>query len=214
VARVFFEMARSKSSAQWLRRHVADPYVKRAAAQGYRSRSAYKLLEIDRRERILRPGVRVVDLGAAPGGWSQVAAQKVGPQGIVIAVDLLEVAPIAGVTVIRGDFRDAGVRAQVSAALGVRKADAVLSDLSPNVSGIASADQARAAELARIAIDFSVANLRPSGTLLLKVFHGEEFEAVRSALRETFREVHANKPAASRGESRETYLVARGLRPG
>jgi 23S rRNA (uridine2552-2'-O)-methyltransferase len=207
-------MARSKSSAQWLRRHVADPYVKRAVAQGYRSRSAYKLLEIDRRERILRPGARVVDLGAAPGGWSQVAAERVKPGGTVIAIDRIEIAPIPGVRAIAGDFREATAQHALASALGGKKADVVLCDLSPDLTGIASTDQARAAELARMAIDFSVANLRPSGTLLLKAFHGEEFDAVRSALKKTFREVHVNKPAASRGESRETYLVARGLRDG
>jgi 23S rRNA (uridine2552-2'-O)-methyltransferase len=205
-------MARSKSSAQWLRRHVADPYVKRAVAQGYRSRSAYKLLEIDRKEHLLRRGTTVVDLGAAPGGWSQVAAQKVMPGGTAIAVDLLPIAAIPGVQVLAGDFLDARVQADLVVALGGKKADLVLCDLSPNLSGIASTDQARAAELARTAIDFSVAHLKPTGTLLLKVFHGEEFDAVRGALKETFREVRVLKPAASRGESRETYLIGRGLR--
>lgn len=205
-------MARSKSSGEWLRRHVTDPYVKRAQAQGYRSRAAYKLLEIDRVERILRPGAKVVDLGAAPGSWSQVAAQKVKPRGTVIAVDLLDIAPLAGATTFRGDIREASVQDRILQALAGEKADVVLSDLSPNVSGIVSADQARAAELARTAIDFSLAHLKPSGALLLKVFHGEEFEAVRGELKETFRDVRVLKPAASRGESRETYLLARRLR--
>jgi len=205
-------MARSKSSAQWLHRHLTDPYVKRAQAHGYRSRAAYKLLEIDRVERILRPGAKVVDLGAAPGSWSQIAAQKVKPRGMVIAADLLEIAPLAGVTTIQGDIREASVQERIVQALAGERADVVLSDVSPNVSGIASADQARAAELARTAIDFSVAHLKPSGVLLLKCFHGEEFDAVRSALKETFRQVRVLKPAASRGESRETYLIARGLR--
>ena len=206
-------MARSRSSGRWLSRHVADPYVRRARGEGYRSRAAYKLLEIDRDERLLRPGAKVVDLGAAPGSWSQIAAQKVKPRGTVIAADLLEIAPLAGVTTIQGDIREASIQERIVQALAGEKADVVLSDVSPNVSGIASADQARAAELARTAIDFSVAHLKPSGALLLKAFHGEEFDAVRGALKETFREVRVLKPAASRGESRETYLIARGLNP-
>lgn len=205
-------MARSKSSKRWLRRHVSDPYVKKAQAQGYRSRAAFKLLEIDKRDRLLRPGARVVDLGAAPGGWAQVAAQKVGPGGAVIAVDLLEIAPISGVTALQGDLREPQLRAALVAALGGQKADVVLSDMSPNISGIASADQARAAELAHVAIDFCRERLKPGGALLAKVFQGEEFEAVMEALRKAFREVQVRKPAASRGESRETYVLARGLR--
>ena len=201
----------SKSSKQWLRRHVTDRYVKQARSQGYRSRAAYKLLEIDKRDRLLKPGMRVLDLGAAPGGWSQVAAQKVKPGGAVIAVDLLEIAPIAGVMVLRGDFRDPPVREALVAGLG-GKADLVLSDLSPNISGIAPSDQARAAELVRTAIGFCREHLKPGGAFLAKVFQGEEFEAVVRAMRETFREVQVRKPAASRGESRETYLIARGLR--
>ena len=140
-------MARTKSSGQWLQRHVKDPYVRKARSEGYRSRAAYKLIEIDARERFLVRGARVVDLGASPGGWSQVAAQKVAPGGKVIALDLLEIAPMSRVTVLRGDFRAPEVQAQVAAALAGRKADVVLSDLSPNISGIALADQARAARL-------------------------------------------------------------------
>jgi 23S rRNA (uridine2552-2'-O)-methyltransferase len=145
-------MARSKSSARWLGRHVADPYVKRAQAQGYRSRSAYKLLEIDRRDRILKAGANVVDLGAAPGGWSQVAAQKVGARGKVIAIDRLEIAPIPGVTTLRGDFLDQNTQKALADALGERKADVILCDLSPDLTGIASTDQARAAELVSVAL--------------------------------------------------------------
>jgi 23S rRNA (uridine2552-2'-O)-methyltransferase len=207
-------MARSKSSAQWLRRHVADPYVKRAQSQGYRSRSAYKLLEIDAKERILRPGARVVDLGAAPGGWSQVAAQRVKPAGTVIAIDRIEIAPIAGVTAIAGDFREASMQQTLARALGGKKADVVLCDLSPDLTGIASTDQARAAELASLAIEFCRAHLKPRGILLLKVFQGASFREVLDQMKATFREVHTRKPAASRAESRETYLVARALREG
>ncbi|TAK42069.1 MAG: RlmE family RNA methyltransferase [Betaproteobacteria bacterium] len=203
---------RSKSSQRWLQRHVADPFVRRARAAGYRSRAAFKLLEIDARERLLRPGTRVVDLGAAPGGWSQIAAGRVAPGGIVVAVDLLEIAPISGVIVLRGDFCDAAVQAAIGSALGGHPADVVLSDLSPRLSGIASADQARAADLLRAAIGFCRRHLRPGGTLLAKVFQGEEFGGVRAALQAAFREVRTRKPAASRGESRETYLLARGLK--
>lgn len=205
-------MARSRSSGQWLRRHVADPYVKKAQAHGYRSRAAFKLLEIDRKDRLLRRGARVVDLGAAPGGWAQVAAEKVTPAGTVIAVDLLEIAPISGVTVLQGDCRAPHVRQALGTALAGHKADVVLSDMSPNISGVASADQARAAELVLGAIEFCRAQLNPAGALLVKVFQGEEFAALLKALKEAFHEVHVRKPAASRGESRETYLLARGLK--
>ena len=205
-------MARTKSSKGWLQRHVKDPYVRRARAEGYRSRAAFKLLEIDTRDRLLVPGAQVVDLGAAPGGWSQVAAGKVGPKGGVVAVDLLEIAPISAVTVLRGDFRAPEVQQLIVAALAGRKADVVLSDLSPNVSGIASADQARAAELVRTAMAFCRAQLQPGGALLVKAFQGEEFASLLQEMKAMFREVRTLKPAASRGESRETYLLARGLK--
>jgi 23S rRNA (uridine2552-2'-O)-methyltransferase len=203
---------RSRSSQRWLQRHVADPFVRRAREAGYRSRAAFKLLEIDARERLLRPGARIVDLGAAPGGWSQVAAQRVGRGGTVVAVDLLEIGPISGVTVLRGDFGDPALDDVIGGALGGGRADVVLCDLSPNLSGIASADQARAAELLVRALDFCRRWLQPDGVLLAKVFQGGEFETVLRAFRAAFREVRARKPAASRDESRETYLVARGLR--
>ena len=205
-------MARTKSSKQWLQRHVKDPYVRKARAEGYRSRAAFKLIEIAARDRLLIPGAKVVDLGAAPGGWSQVAAQKVGPGGKVIAVDLLEIAPISGVTVLVGDFRQPAVQAQLAAALGGQKADVVLSDLSPNISGIASADQARAAELVRMAIEFCRSQLKPSGAFLVKVFQGDEFSGVLREMKRVFRAVRTIKPSASRDQSRETYLLARGLK--
>ena len=195
-----------------MQRHVSDPYVKRAQAQGYRSRSAFKLLEIDRRDRILKPGANVVDLGAAPGGWSQVAAQKVGSRGKVIAIDRLEVAPIGGVTALRGDFLDEGTHEALARALDGRKADVILCDLSPDLTGIASTDQARAAELVSAALEFCRAHLAPSGAFLVKVFHGEAFEEVLQEVRKTFRDVQTRKPGASRAESRETYLLARTLR--
>jgi len=202
----------AKSSKQWLRRHVTDGYVRQARAQGYRSRAAFKLLEIDAREKLLRPGAYVLDLGAAPGGWSQVAAAKVGPAGRVVAIDLLELAPISGVKMLRGDVRDAGVREELRVMLG-GPVDLVLSDLSSNISGIPSVDQARAAELVELAASLAVELLKPSGVLLVKVFQGEAFEGIVANLKGAFRSVSVRKPGASRGESRETYLVARGPKP-
>jgi 23S rRNA (uridine2552-2'-O)-methyltransferase len=196
----------AKSSKAWLRRHVTDAYVRQARDAGYRSRAAFKLLEIDAKERILRPGMTVLDLGAAPGGWSQVAAHKVGPGGKVVAVDLLELAPIRSVNFLQGDFR----ALDLEAALG-GKADVVLSDMMPNVTGVPLVDQARAAELLLEAIQLCRKVLKPNGVFLAKVFQGEAFEEVRGALRATFQTVAVRKFAASRGESRETYFLARGL---
>jgi 23S rRNA (uridine2552-2'-O)-methyltransferase len=199
----------AKSSKAWLHRHVTDAYVRQAKAAGYRSRAAYKLVEIDQRDKLLRPGMRVLDLGAAPGGWSQVAARKTGPRGRVVAIDLLEIAPISGVTVLRGDVREPQARAAALEALG-GAADLVLSDLSPNLSGIAGVDQARAAELADLAVELACEVLKPSGALLVKVFQGEAFEQVLGRARQVFDKVSVRKPGASRGESRETYLLGRG----
>jgi 23S rRNA (uridine2552-2'-O)-methyltransferase len=193
----------AKSSKQWLHRHVTDHYVKKAKQQGYRSRAAFKLLELDAIERILKPGMTVIDLGAAPGGWSQVAAQKVGAKGTVIAIDLLQIAPISGVTVLQGDFRER-LPEEV-------KADVILSDVSPNLSGIANVDQARVLELSLGAIDVCRKALKPDGVFVVKAFQGEAFEKVRSELKRAFRQVAVRKPPASRGESREIYAVARGL---
>lgn len=195
-----------------MQRHLSDTYVKRARAEGYRSRAAFKLLEIDAGDRLLRRGALVVDLGAAPGGWSQVAAKKVGPDGKVVAIDLLELAPIEGVSVLRGDFLDAALRLQIDAVLGGAKADLVLSDLSPNISGIAASDQARAAELLRAALGFCRGRLKPGGALLAKAFQGEDFAQVMREMKAAFREVQVRKPAASRGASRETYLLGRDLK--
>ena len=192
----------TKSSKEWLRRHVTDQYVRKAKAQGYRSRAAFKLLEIDAKERLLRPGMTVLDLGAAPGGWSQVAAEKVKPLGRVIAIDLVDIAPISGVTLLKGDFRQVAIDA---------KADVVLSDAAPNLSGIANVDQARLLELAVAAIELCRKVLKPDGVFLVKAFHGEAFDALMASLRGAFKTVKVVKPSASRGESAETYVVARGL---
>src|SRR5438477_1643875 len=172
----------AKSNKQWLRRHVTDPYVRKAREQGYRSRAAYKLLELDERETLFRPAAIVIDLGAAPGSWSQLAAQKVGPLGKVIAVDLLEIAPISGVTMLQGDFRDT----KVIDALGGAKADVILSDLAPNLSGVANVDQARAAELSYAAIDLCRKALKRDGVFVLKAFHGEAFDEVLQRLKHEF----------------------------
>jgi 23S rRNA (uridine2552-2'-O)-methyltransferase len=193
----------AKSSKEWLRRHVTDPYVKAARKRGYRSRAAFKLLELDKKEFILKPGQIVVDLGAAPGGWSQVAAEKVKPGGRVIAIDLLDIAPISGVTTLKGDFRQVSVEA---------RADVVLSDLSPNMSGIPNVDQARWLELADAAVELCGKVLKPDGVFVVKAFHGEAFDALTERLKVVFKKVKVVKPPASRGESAETYLVARALR--
>jgi 23S rRNA (uridine2552-2'-O)-methyltransferase len=197
----------AKSSKAWLRRHLTDPYVKQAHKQGYRSRAAFKLLEIDSRERLFRPGQTVIDLGAAPGGWSQVAAEKVGRGGRVIAIDLLEIAPISGVTIQKGDFR----RIDLLSALA--QADVVLSDLSPNLSGIPNVDQARWLELAEAALELCRKMLKPEGVFVVKAFHGEAFDALMRRAKRLFTKVKVVKPSASRGESAETYVVARALRP-
>jgi 23S rRNA (uridine2552-2'-O)-methyltransferase len=192
-------------SKEWLRRHVTDAYVRKARAQGYRSRAAYKLLELDAKDRIFRSGQTVVDLGSAPGSWSQVAAERTKPGGKVIAVDLLETAPISGVTVLRGDFRDA----RVLEALQGREADVILSDILPNLSGIPNVDQARAAELTVAALELCAKALKSDGVFVLKAFQGEAFEEVLQRMKQQFTTVAVRKPGASRGESRETYVVAR-----
>ena len=203
-------MKRSASSRQWLSRHVNDPYVQRSKKEGYRSRAAYKLIEIDDRDRILAPGAVVVDLGAAPGGWTQVSVKRAGPKGRVVAIDLLEMEPVAGATFLRGDFAGPAGLAAVEAALAGAKADAVLSDMSPNISGIAITDQARSMALAELARDFALAHLKPGGVFLVKVFQGAGYEEFHRSLRATFAKVAVRKPGASRGESAELYLLARG----
>jgi 23S rRNA (uridine2552-2'-O)-methyltransferase len=204
-------MKKSQSSKQWLRRHVNDPYVQRSKREGYRSRSAYKLIEIDERDKVLKSARVVVDLGAAPGGWSQVAAQRL-PNATIVAIDLLEMDPVAGVKFLKGDFTTRKGLAAVEAALGARRADVVLSDMAPNLSGIAVSDQARSMELAEIARDFALAHLAPNGALLVKIFQGAGYDEYLKSLRRAFDKVVVRKPDASRGESAEQYLLARGLK--
>jgi 23S rRNA (uridine2552-2'-O)-methyltransferase len=197
-------MKRSKTSKQWLREHVNDPFVQRAQKEGYRSRAAYKLLEINERDRLLKPGTTVVDLGATPGGWSQVAAIK-GCK--VIALDLLPLQPLPGVEFIQGDFREEEVLVRLEEALGGKQAGLVISDMAPNISGISLSDQARAMYLAELALDFAIAHLKPGGAFLVKVFQGAGFEEYLRAMRSHFRRVVTRKPKASRGRSSELYLL-------
>jgi 23S rRNA (uridine2552-2'-O)-methyltransferase len=204
-------MARSKSSRRWLDRHVNDAWVHRAQAEGWRSRAAFKLLELDDRDRFLRPGSRVVDLGAAPGGWSQVAAARVGAKGRVIALDVLPMEPIAGVTFLQGDFGTDAVLEALRVEVGARAIDVVISDLAPNVSGVAVVDQPRAMHLAELALDFAGECLVEGGTLVTKLFQGTGFDELVAAVRRSFKRVAVRKPKASRPESREVYLVAQGF---
>ena len=202
-------MAKKRSSSRaWLQEHRDDPYVKRAQREGYRSRAAYKLLEIQEKDRVLRPEQVVVDLGAAPGGWSQVASRLVGPQGRVIALDLLEMEPLAGVELIQGDFRENEVLERLRQSLEGRPVDLVISDMAPNVSGMAAVDQPRAMYLAELALDFAREVLAPGGALVTKVFQGEGFDELLRAFRGEFDRVVVRKPRASRPKSREVYLVA------
>lgn len=203
-------MARTKSSRRWLDRHFSDEYVRRAQQEGYRSRAAYKLLEIQERDRVLVPGMCVVDLGAAPGGWSQVAARTVGPKGQVVALDILPMAPVPEVTFIQGDFREDEPLARLRAALAGRPVDLVLSDMAPNVGGTA-ADQPRIVYLCELALDLARQVLKPGGALVVKVFQGEGFDGYLRALRGAFARVATRKPRASRTGSREIYLVATGF---
>jgi 23S rRNA (uridine2552-2'-O)-methyltransferase len=203
-------MSRTKSSRRWLDRHFKDEYVRRAQQAGYRSRAAYKLLEIQEKDRILAPGMRVVDLGAAPGSWSQVAAQLVGAGGRVVALDLLPVAPLPGVTFIQGDFREDEPLQELRSAIGNEPVDLVLSDMAPNVSGTA-ADQPRMIYLCELALDLARQVLKPGGGLVVKIFQGEGFDGYLKELREAFRTVSSRKPRSSRSKSRELYLVAKGF---
>jgi 23S rRNA (uridine2552-2'-O)-methyltransferase len=205
-------MARSKGSRAWMREHVSDPFVKRAKREGYRSRAAFKLQEIIERDRLVKPGMVVVDLGAAPGGWCQVVAPLLGANGRLLALDLLPMEPIPGVTFIQGDFREEEALRAMERALGGRQVDLVLSDMAPNISGISAADQARSAHLVELAVDFARAHLKPGGALLVKAFHGAGMDELRKTMTRVFESVVVRKPRASRDRSSEFYLLARRLR--
>ncbi|MBA0902742.1 MAG: 23S rRNA (uridine(2552)-2'-O)-methyltransferase RlmE [Candidatus Nitrotoga sp.] len=203
-------MKRSKTSKQWMHEHVSDQYVRRAQQDGYRSRAAYKLLEIDERDHLLKRDMIVVDLGASPGGWSQVATAKVGERGKIIAVDLLPLCPIRGVEFVLGDFREEEVLIKIENSLNGSKIGLVISDMSPNISGIDIIDQACAMYLAELALDFSSTHLEPSGSFLVKVFQGRGFEEYIKLMRNCFSRVVTRKPDASRGRSNELYLLGTG----
>ena len=207
-------MARSKSSEAWLKRHVNDPYVRRARTQGYRSRAAYKLLQLLKLDGLVRAGDTVVDLGAAPGSWSQVLVECVGRSGRVFAVDLLEVAPVPGVVVIQGDFGEEAVLKRLEEALAGRKIDLVVSDMAPNISGVRSSDQARSIHLCELALDFAGTHLNSSGAFVVKAFQGAGYPEFLAAMRRIFVSVASRKPGASRSESNEMYLVGKKLKTG
>ena len=205
-------MARSKSSQSWLKEHFDDQYVKKAQQAGHRSRATFKLDEIDAKDRLLKPGMNVVDLGAAPGGWSDYALKKVGDKGTVIALDILEMTPLTGVHFIQGDFREDAVLDELNRVLNGRQIDLVLSDMAPNMTGVGSIDQPASMYLVELALDFAVNNLSKQGSFLVKVFQGEGFDEFLKLMRESFTKVVTRKPDASRARSREVYLLGRGLK--
>lgn len=202
-------MARSKSSARWLREHFDDPYVKRAQQKGYRARAAFKLEELNARDKLIRPGMCIVDLGAAPGSWSQLAAELMGGRGWIVALDILPMAPLPGVQVLQADFTEDAALAALHEALGGQPVDLVMSDMAPNISGESAVDQPRAMYLAELALDFAGQVLRPGGDFLVKLFQGEGFDAYVRDVRQQFGKVVIRKPKASRPRSREVYLLAR-----
>jgi len=204
---------RSKSSGRWLEEHFSDPFVRQAKDQGLRSRAAFKLEEIDRAEKLIFPGAAIVDLGAAPGGWSQYAARRLAGRGLVIALDLLPMDAVPGVTFLQGDFREQPILDQLMKQLEGRRVDLVLSDMAPNITGVDVVDQARAADLEALALDFARQVLGPQGALVMKVFQGAGFRELLAEARSTFGVVRMRKPKASRQRSSETYLVARKPRP-
>lgn len=204
--------SRSKSSARWLKEHFSDPYVKRAQAEGWRSRAVFKLEELLQRDAILKPGMVVVDLGAAPGGWSQMVREKLGDKGRVVALDILPMQGIAGVDFIEGDFREESVLKQLETLLDGAPVDLVLSDMAPNMSGVTVADQARAMHLAELARDFAAVHLKPGGAFLIKLFQGRDYDAYLKSLRQGYERVSIRKPKASRARSPEVYALATGKR--
>ncbi len=203
-------MAKTGSSKRWLKRHFNDPYVQRAQREGYRSRAAFKLLEIQEKDRLIRPGMCLVDLGAAPGGWSQVAARLVGLKGMVVAMDVLPMDSMAGVSFVQGDFREDAVLAELDNLLGDSVVDLVISDMLPNVTGVAAVDQPRSIYLCELALEFARDRLKPGGAFLVKILQGEGFDPYLQSMRALFTRVVTRKPAASRGISREVYLLGQG----
>jgi len=194
----------------WMAEHVNDPWVKEAVRLGYRSRAAFKLLELAEKDKLFRPGIAVVDLGSAPGSWSQVLHERLGPKATLVAIDLLPMEPIPGVTFVRADFRENEGLTALESAIGRNKVDLVVSDLSPNLSGVEAADQARSVHLGELALEFSKSWLQPGGDLVVKAFQGEGFAELRRTLEAHFTKVYVRKPKASRDRSREVFLVAKG----
>jgi 23S rRNA (uridine2552-2'-O)-methyltransferase len=205
-------MPRSKSSQRWLARNARDEYVKRARKEGARSRAAYKLEELDRRDHLLRPGMTVVDLGAAPGGWSQYVKTRVGASGRVLALDILPIEPINGVEFLTGDFTEQPVLDSLIERLQGHPVDLVISDMAPNMTGVSAVDQARSMELAELALDFANQTLKPGGTVLMKTFQGRGFNEFYAQMRHRFAKIVTRKPQASRSESREIYLLGKGFK--
>ena len=207
-----YSVDRSKSSSRWLKEHFDDPFVKMAQKDGYRSRASYKLLEIQEKDRILRPGMTVIDLGSAPGGWSQVTSRVIGDKGTLIASDILPMSAIADVTFIEGDFTEEAVFNEIMHAVGNQPVALVISDMAPNMRGVRTADQAAAMYLCELAMDLATKVLRPGGDFLIKIFHGEGFDEYLRDVRRRFDKVQMRKPTSSRDRSREQYLLARGMR--
>lgn len=205
-------MARSKTSLGWLKRHVNDPYVKQAQKDGYRSRASYKLLEVQEKYKLIRPGMSVVDLGAAPGGWSQVTSRLIGGQGRLIASDILEMDSIPDVTFIQGDFTEDAVLAQILEAVGNSQVDLVISDMAPNMSGTPEVDMPKAMFLCELALDLAERILKPGGNFVIKIFQGEGFDVYLKDARKKFDKIQMIKPDSSRGSSREQYMLAWGYR--
>ncbi|MBP7614061.1 MAG: RlmE family RNA methyltransferase [Thauera sp.] len=205
-------MKKNKTSRAWVHDHVNDPWVQRAQADGYRSRAAYKLLEIDERDHLLRPGAVVVDLGAAPGSWCQVAVKRGGPKARIFALDLLPMEAVAGVDFILGDFTEDAVLAELEARLEGAGVDLVMSDMAPNLSGVATVDQSRSVHLCELALDFAQRHLKPGGQFLVKLFQGEGFMEYRKQMEAAFVTVQVRKPKASRDRSAEVYLLGKGPR--
>lgn len=205
-------MAQSKSSKKWLREHFDDKYVQQAQKDGWRSRAAYKLLEINDKDKLIKPGMTVVDLGAAPGGWTQVASKLVGAKGVVVASDILPMDPVAGVQFVLGDFREESVYSEILKVIDGRPVNLVISDMAPNISGMKSVDQPRAMYLVELALDMATQVLSPGGSLLVKVFQGEGFQEYRQTLQQHFKQLITRKPEASRPRSKEIYLLAHGFK--
>ncbi|WP_018146242.1 MULTISPECIES: 23S rRNA (uridine(2552)-2'-O)-methyltransferase RlmE [unclassified Thioalkalivibrio] len=200
---------RSRSSQRWLKEHFDDPYVQRAQQEGYRGRAVYKLQEINERDRLLKPGMRVVDLGAAPGGWTQYAARKIGRKGVLIATDILPMDPVPGAEIVTGDFREDAVLDAILALVGDERADLVLSDMAPNLTGTGAVDLPRSIHLCELALDLATRILNPGGAFLVKLFQGEGSDAYLAEVRRRFGSVKVRKPKASRPRSREVYVLAR-----